>query len=84
LALAGLPAAVNQARAGESWALPAYASFIALSLHLWTLSGLTGTLPWFVYGLIAALIDRRRRVCAVERMRSARAFARSLTAPEAA
>lgn len=84
LALAGLPAAVSQARAGESWALPAYASFIALSLHLWTLSGLTGTLPWFVYGLIAALIDRRRRKRAIERLRSPRAFAHSVTAPETA
>jgi hypothetical protein len=32
-----------------------------MSLHLWTISGLTGTAPWFVYGLAAAVIERGRR-----------------------
>jgi O-antigen ligase len=43
----------------ESWVIAVYASFIALSIHLCTVAGLTGTAPWFVYGVVAALIHSR-------------------------
>ncbi len=61
LGLLGAPAALRLARQGQDWAIPAYAAMLALSLHLAALSGLTGTAPWFVYGLVAAAIDRDRR-----------------------
>lgn len=62
LALRGLPAAVRLTRRGEPWAAGAYASFAAVALHLWTLSGLTGTAPWFCFGWTAAAILRGRRL----------------------
>jgi O-antigen ligase len=60
LALRGLPAAVALTRRGESWAAGAYGSFAAVALHLWTLSGLTGTAPWFCFGWVAAMALRHR------------------------
>lgn len=56
LAVRGGLAALRLARRGETWALGIYAGFIGMSIHLWTLSGLSGTVTWFVYGLVAALI----------------------------
>jgi O-antigen ligase len=44
----------------ESWVIPVYASFIAMSVHLWTVAGITGTTPWFLYGFVAALIQFRK------------------------
>lgn len=46
------------AREGQLWAIAIYASFIGMSIHLWTLSGLTGTVVWFIYGLVGATIVR--------------------------
>ena len=60
LAARGLPAAVRLTRQGQAWAAAAYGSFVAVSAHLWTLSGLTGTEPWFIYGWVAAAILRDR------------------------
>lgn len=56
LAARGVLAALALNRKGERWALGVYASFIAMSVHFWVLSGLTGTHAWFVYGLLAATI----------------------------
>lgn len=61
LAAGGLAAVVRLARAGETWSIPIYAGFIGLSIHFWTLSGLTGTAPWFVYGLVGAVIEYAKR-----------------------
>jgi O-antigen ligase len=61
LARRGLPAAVARARGGETWAIPVFAGFVATSLHFWTLSGLTGTAPWFLYGMLAAVIGNPSR-----------------------
>jgi O-antigen ligase len=55
----GLPAVVVHARLGETWAIPVFAGFLAMNLHLWTLSGLTGTAPWFLYGMLAGIIERQ-------------------------
>lgn len=56
LAVRGCWRAASLNRQGEHWALGVYASFIAMSVHLWAMAGLTGTAPWFVYGLLAATI----------------------------
>ncbi len=60
LAIRGGIAALRLGRRGELWAFAAYAGFIGMSIHLWTLSGLTDTFPWFMYGLVAAMIQRDR------------------------
>ena len=65
LALKGLAAAMRAARRGDLWSVAAYASFVGMSIHLWVLTGLTGTAPWFIYGLLAGIIvssGRYRRV----------------------
>ena len=45
---------------GEEWAGGVWASALGVSIHLAALSGLTGTLPWFVFGLTAGVIERER------------------------
>lgn len=62
LIIGGLWATIRCARRGELWAIAVFVSFICMSIHLWSLSGLTGTAPWFVYGLVAGVIDRERRM----------------------
>lgn len=56
LTVFGYRAAIVLASDGKIWAIGVYAGFIGMSIHLWTLSGLTGTAPWFVYALVAAVI----------------------------
>lgn len=60
LAALGLPAAVRLTRQGKSWAAAAVAAGAGMSLHLWTMSALTGAGPWFLLGLIAAVVERDR------------------------
>jgi O-antigen ligase len=36
---------------GWSWVPAVFASLCSTSIHLWTVSGLTGSAPWFVFGL---------------------------------
>jgi O-antigen ligase len=62
LAIRGALAAMALNRKGERWALGVYASFIAMSVHFWSLAGLTGTHAWFIYGLLAATIVLAARV----------------------
>jgi O-antigen ligase len=56
LTLRGFRAASRLASRGQIWAPGIYAGFVGMSIHLWTLSGLTGTATWFVYGLLAGAI----------------------------
>jgi len=56
LAFQGLKAAISYARRENLWALSVMASFIGMSIHMWTISALAGTVTWFAYGLVAALI----------------------------
>ena len=56
LAFQGLKAAVSHARREDLWALSVMASFVGMSIHMWTISALAGTVTWFAYGLVAALI----------------------------
>jgi O-antigen ligase len=60
LALAGFRASVNLLRRGEIWGLCLYASLAGMSVHFWTIAGLTTTGPWFLYGATAALIYQGR------------------------
>jgi O-antigen ligase len=72
LAVRGALAAVVLNRRGEHWALGIYGSFIAMSMHFWVLAGLTGTHPWFVYGLLAATVVLAARVREQSSVRVAR------------
>lgn len=61
LFVGGFSAVIGLARRGELWALATFAGYVGMSIHLWTLSGLTGTGTWFIYGLVAGMIERNRR-----------------------
>ncbi len=62
LGFQGVKAGIRQARREELWALSVITSFIGMSIHMWTISALAGTVTWFAYGLVAALILFDRRV----------------------
>jgi O-antigen ligase len=56
----GAPAAIVLCQHNEPWALAAYAGFVGMSVHLWSMVGLTNTAPWLVYGIVAAAVDTAR------------------------
>jgi len=58
LVIQGWLAVWRGARKGMAWSIPVYAAFLAMSVHLAALAGLTGAAPWFVYGLVAGVIQR--------------------------
>jgi O-antigen ligase len=58
LAWMGLRATLARARRGETWAIPVLVGFLTMCIHCWTLSGLTGTAPWFLCGMLAGVIER--------------------------
>jgi O-antigen ligase len=60
LIITGFPASIALARSGETWGLAVMASMAGMCLHLGTLSGLTNTAPWFIFGLAAAVTERSR------------------------
>lgn len=61
LAVSGGRASVRLGREGKAWTLSLYAGLVGMSIHLWTLSGLTTTTPWFLYGMMAAIINTAGR-----------------------
>ncbi|HUG81626.1 MAG TPA: O-antigen ligase family protein [Bryobacterales bacterium] len=61
LAAGGVWAVRGHVLRGETWAAPVFAGFVAMSVHLALLSGLTNTATWFMFGLVAGLIHRERR-----------------------
>ncbi|GEM_PF-654736 len=58
LTVRGPLAVIPLAQVGELWTVPVYAGFIGMSIHLWSLSGLASTAPWFVYGMLAGILYR--------------------------
>lgn len=62
LAFQGFKAAVSHARREDLGALSVMASFVGMSIHMWTISALAGTVTWFAYGLVAALIVLENRL----------------------
>ena len=62
LLVAGARASIILARTGEVWPLGLFAGLVGLSVHFWTISGLTTTGPWFLYGAMAATITRAKLV----------------------
>lgn len=77
----GFGAAVFLTRQKQYWAAALYASFISMSVHLWSLSGLTGTAPWLKYGMVAGLITVVQNVRRQRRMEAARSVRQTERAP---
>lgn len=67
----GFKAAVYLTKEKQYWAAGLYASLISMSIHLWSLSGLTGTAPWLKYGMVAAMI-LIARMAKIEKVLAAR------------
>lgn len=38
--------------------LAIYIGFVQMSVHMWVISALTGTVTWFIYGMVTAVIKR--------------------------
>ena len=56
LTVLGFKSAISLSRQKQYWGMAVYASFIGMSIHMWSISSLTNTANWFVYGLVAAII----------------------------
>jgi len=41
--------------------LAIFISFVQMSAHMWVISALTGTVTWFIYGMVVAMIKRESR-----------------------
>ncbi|MCE5308734.1 MAG: O-antigen ligase family protein [Acidobacteriales bacterium] len=65
LAVGGLWAAFRRARKGDVWEAALWTGFIGMSIHFWAIAGLTGTVTWFYYGLVAGSITRELRLRAL-------------------
>jgi hypothetical protein len=50
------------ARKGEMWGIVFFSGFLSMSLMLWSLSSIADTVPWIVYGCVAAIIYRARKL----------------------
>lgn len=61
LTIGGFRAAIRLTRARELWAVALFAGYVALSIHLWSIDNLNTTSTWFVYGLVAGMIEIERR-----------------------
>lgn len=57
----GFRAAISLAKDKNIWAIAIFAGYVGMSIHLWSMAALTGTGPWFVYGLVAGIIERNGR-----------------------
>ena len=60
LVLRGWKVSLHASYQAIFWIPAAYAAFVSMSIHLWTLAGLTGTAPWVIYGLLGAGIVTRQ------------------------
>jgi len=56
LGVQGTKAGVRLAKREEIWGLGVITSFVGMSIHMWTVSALAGTVTWFAYGLVVTLI----------------------------
>ena len=52
----GFSSALYLGRQNEIWALAVYASFIAMSIHMWAVDSITNTSTWMIYGFVIATI----------------------------
>ena len=77
LTFLGFRNAIMLARDGRVWAIGIYAGFVGMSIHLWALSGLTGTVTWFVYALVASVIVLGRDQTRKEKKKRASRFSLS-------
>lgn len=61
LATGGARATIRAARQGVTWPCAVYASFVGMSIHLWTLAGMGSSGTFLVYGTLAGIIELSRR-----------------------
>lgn len=58
LMVGGLWTAVRQVGRGDVWEAALWTGLMGMSIHFWAIAGLTGTVAWFYYGLVAGGITR--------------------------
>ncbi len=62
LRFSGLKNSLISIKENKFWNVAIYLSFLQMSIHMWSIASLTNSANWFVYGLVAALIMRGRKV----------------------
>lgn len=58
----GFKAAILLSKQQQFWAVGIFASFISMSIHLWTITALRTTSTWVVYGLLGGMIMYAQRI----------------------
>jgi O-antigen ligase len=58
LLVRGSKAAHRSLRKNNMVPLAFFVSFIQMSVHMWVITALTGTVTWFIYGMVTAIIKR--------------------------
>ncbi len=58
LTLRGFKTSLSSTKANSLVPLAIFISFIQMSIHMWAFTALTGTVTWFIYGLVTAIIKR--------------------------
>lgn len=58
LTVRGYKTALSSIKRNNLVPLAIFISFIQMSVHMWVLTALTGTVSWFIYGLLTAVIKR--------------------------
>jgi len=58
----GFKAAILLSKQQQFWAVGIIASFISMSIHLWTITALRTTGTWVVYGLLGGMIMYAQRI----------------------
>lgn len=58
LTLRGYKTALSSIKRNNLVPLAIFISFIQMSVHMWVITALTGTVTWFIYGLLTAVIKR--------------------------
>lgn len=56
LGIRGFRTTIRYNKLNSFWAMAILLSFVQMSIHMWTISTLTNTLNWFIYGLMGAMI----------------------------
>ena len=56
LMIEGYKSVFHLSRQNEFWAPAIYSGFIGMSIHYWVVVGITNTVSWMMYGLVAGMI----------------------------
>lgn len=65
LLMRGYKTAQQSLRKNNLVPLAIYIGFIQMSVHMWVIAALTGTVTWFIYGLVLAMVKQKQQAKAI-------------------